>query len=91
MEEYLSKIKVLVSKLALASVFINDEDLGFITLNGLPSEYDAFSTTIHARPDVITMEDLSSLLCSKALHLESKHKKSAEPTIAFSTVKGSSI
>ena len=35
------------------------------------------------------MDNLSFLLCSKALYLDSKNKKSAEPTVAFSTVKGS--
>ena len=89
MEEYLSKIKALVSQLALASVIVEDEDLVLITLNGLPSEYDAFTTAIRARSDTITMDDLSSLLCSEAIHVEAKHKIVAEPTVAFSSFKGS--
>lgn len=84
MEEYLSKIKDLVGQLALASVIIEDEDLVLITLNGLPSEYDSFATAICAQPDIITMDDLSVLLCSEAIYLEFKLKRSTESTVALS-------
>ncbi|XP_028093887.1 uncharacterized protein LOC114293976 [Camellia sinensis] len=87
MEEYLSKIKDIVSQLALASVAIDDEDLVLLTFNGLPDEFDAFKTSIRARSGCISMEELSSLLCSEAIHMEAKTKK-LEPTVAFSTVKG---
>lgn len=35
------------------------------------------------------MDDLSSLLCSEAIHLEAKHKKVTEPIVGFFSVKGS--
>ena len=90
MENYLSKIKDLVSQLALVSSFIDDEDLVLLTLNGLPDEYDAFKTTIRARSESIRMEELTALLLSEAVHMDSKLQKlSSEPTLACSSVRGS--
>ncbi|XP_028071983.1 zinc finger protein CONSTANS-LIKE 12-like [Camellia sinensis] len=91
MEAYLTKIKELVSQLALASAFIDGEDHVLLILNELPEEYDAFKTTIRARSESISMNELSSLLLSEAMHIESKHHKDhTEPTVAFSYVRGSS-
>lgn len=39
METYLEKIKEAAEKLEVASTPISDEDLVYITLNGLPLEY----------------------------------------------------
>ena len=90
MENYLSKINALVSQLALVSSFIDDEDLVLLTLNGLPNEYDAFKTTIRARAESISMEELTALLLSESVHIESKLQTlSSEPTMAFSAVRGS--
>ena len=75
MEAYLFKIKEIVNQLALASVIINDEDLVLLTPNGLTDEFDAFTTSIRSRSEPITMDELSSLLCSEAIHMESKTKK----------------
>ena len=91
MEEYLFKIKEIVNQLALASVIIDDEDLVLLTLNGLPDGFDAFTTTVRSRSETITMDELSALLCSDAIHMEFKTKKNLlVPTVAFLTVKGSS-
>ena len=64
MEAYLAQIKVFSDQLPLARSAIEDEDLILETLNGLPTEYDAFKTSIRTRHFPITMAELSSLLCS---------------------------
>jgi hypothetical protein len=66
----------------------NREDFGLITLNGLPDEYNPLKTTIRARPEPITMEEFSSILCSEALHVEAEHKNSGiDLTVAYSATK----
>lgn len=89
MEEYLTEIKEISSLLSLASSSVDDEDLVLLTLNGLPDEYDAFKTAIPARVESITMDDLSSLLCSETIHIESKTKSaiSTDATVAYSVKK----
>lgn len=87
MEVYLAQIKDISNHLALVSVIIADENLVLITLNGLSNEYDSFKATIRAQAESITMDDLCSLLCSKAIHVELKNNKASsleQPNVAFS-------
>lgn len=92
MDEFLRQIQEIAEQLSLASAPIDDEDLVLITLNGLPDEFDAFKTTIRARSDSIMMQELCSLLCSEAIHVEAKAKKSVSSDlhVAFASVKGDS-
>ncbi|GMP42726.1 hypothetical protein CsSME_00012370 [Camellia sinensis var. sinensis] len=92
MTEYLTQIKEISDQLRLASSTIDDEDLVLLTLNGLPEEYDALKTTIRARVESITMDDLCSLLSSEEIHVENKARLvvSASP-VAYATTKGSEI
>ena len=90
MEDYLNQFKTISDQLALASAPVDDEDLVLLVLNGLPDEYNAFKTTIRARSDPISMEDLSSLLCSESIHIESSMKQThtAEIPYAYSVTRG---
>lgn len=86
MEAYLAQIKEISNQLALASMIIADEDLVLITLNGLPDEYDSFKNAIRDPAESITMDDLCSLLCSEAIHIESKNDKTTsleQPKVVF--------
>ena len=76
----------------MAGSTIDDEDLILQTLNGLPTEYDAFKTSIRTRPYPITMAELSSLLCSEAIHVEGTKKSigSSELPVAFAMSRGQS-
>lgn len=89
MEEYLTQIKEISTQLSLASSSVDDEDLVLLTLNGLPDEYDALKTAIRARVESITIDDLSSLLCSEAIHIENKTKAAlgTDATVAYSVKK----
>ncbi|KAF5960844.1 hypothetical protein HYC85_002053 [Camellia sinensis] len=71
--------------LAMAALPVEDEDLVLLTLNGLPTEYNAFKTTIRARPESISLENLSSLLCSEEIHVESISKYSSDLYVAYSS------
>ena len=59
---YFQKIKQARDRLAVVSVFMDDEELLHIILDDLPSEYDSFSSTIRTRSDVLSVEELNVLL-----------------------------
>ncbi|GMP86006.1 hypothetical protein CsSME_00038963 [Camellia sinensis var. sinensis] len=68
----------------------DDEDLVLLTLNGLPEEYDALKTTIHARVESISMDDVCSLLSSEEIHIENKAKSVVHDSpVAYAATKGS--
>ena len=59
---YFQKIKQSRDRLAAVSMFVDDEELLHIILDGLPSEYDSFSSAIRTRSDVLSVEELNALL-----------------------------
>ena len=59
---YFQKIKQARDRLATISVFVDDEELLHIILEGLPSEYDSFSSAIRTRSDVLSVEELNALI-----------------------------
>ena len=61
-EGYFQKIKQVIDRLVAVSVFVDDEELLHIILDGLPSEYDSFSSAIRTRSDVLSVEELNVLL-----------------------------
>ena len=48
--------------MVVVSVFLDDEELLHIALDGLPSEYDSFSSAIRTRSDIFSVEELNTLL-----------------------------
>ena len=59
---YFQKIKQALDRLAVVFVFVDDEELLHIVLDGLPSTYDSFSSAIRSRSDVLSVEELNALL-----------------------------
>ncbi|KAF3963599.1 hypothetical protein CMV_012024 [Castanea mollissima] len=59
---YFQRIKKIHDRLASVSVILDDEELLHIALNGLPSNYDSFSSAIRTRSDVLIVEELNTLL-----------------------------
>ncbi|KAK9996895.1 hypothetical protein SO802_021581 [Lithocarpus litseifolius] len=59
---YFQKIKQAHDRLAAVLVFVDDEELLHIIFDGLPFEYDSFSSAIRTRSDVLSMEELNVLL-----------------------------
>ena len=58
---YFQKIKQARDRLVAVSVFVDDEELLHIILDGLPSEYDSFSSAIRNISDVLSVEELNVL------------------------------
>ena len=48
--------------MAIVSVILDDEELLHVALDGLPSEYDSFSSAIRTCSDVLSIEELNTLL-----------------------------
>ena len=59
---YFQKIKQALDRLAVVFMFVDDEELLHIVLDGLPSTYDSFSSAIRSRSDVLSVEELNALL-----------------------------
>lgn len=88
MEECLKQIKEIADQLAIASCPIHDEDLVFHILHGLPNAYDAFKTSIRTRSESISVDELTALLCSESIHIDSNSKalsSTGDLTVAFAT------
>ncbi|XP_028121922.1 uncharacterized protein LOC114319121 [Camellia sinensis] len=90
MEDFLSQFKAISDEHFLASSPVNDEDLILLILNGLPDEHNAFKTTIRARSAPISLEQLSALLYSESIHVESSltHTQTTEIPFAYSATQG---
>ena len=76
-DSYFQKIKQTRDKLAAVSVFLDDEELLHIALDGLPSEYDSFSSAIRTRSDVLSIEELNILLNSEERVIKKRSKANA--------------
>ncbi|KAI0497789.1 hypothetical protein KFK09_021024 [Dendrobium nobile] len=69
MVQYLSEIKQRVDVISAAGSTIEPEDIILYTLNGLPSSYNAFKTSIRTKLHLISLDDLYALLCSEETNL----------------------
>nr|POE85642.1 hypothetical protein CFP56_55116 [Quercus suber] len=56
------RIKQIRDKLVVVSVILDDEKLLHVAFDGLPSEYASFSSAIRIRSDVLSVEELNTLL-----------------------------
>lgn len=66
--EYALKIKGIVESLASINVFVEDDDLVSIYLNGLSKEYKPFKTSIIVTKKVPCFRDLVSMLIIQEKH-----------------------
>ena len=81
MASYLQQFKTLTDQLAASHSPISDDDLLISILNGLPSEYRPFASSIRARSVSITTEELHSLLVAEEICLQDE--SSSEHVIAL--------
>lgn len=68
--EYIQRIKHLAENLDVVLCPVDDEDLIIHTLNGLPSDYGPFKTSIRTRYSPISLEELHVLLLCEELSLD---------------------
>ncbi|PKU87466.1 Retrovirus-related Pol polyprotein from transposon TNT 1-94 [Dendrobium catenatum] len=75
MQQYLIQIKNLVDNIAASGSRIDTEDIIIYILNGLPSSYNSFKTSIRTSLNPIDLDTLYSLLCSEEIAMQREHKK----------------
>ena len=61
-----------MDKLAAVSVFLDDEGLLHIALDGLPSEFNSFSSVFRTRSDVLSVKELNTLLNAEERAIKKK-------------------
>lgn len=69
MEAYIDTLKDYAQKLAAVGSPIDEEDLIFHTLRGLPKVFNGFKTTIRTRGSTITFDELVTMLNGEDLQL----------------------
>ena len=71
------------NKLTVISVFLDDEELLHIALDGLPSEYDSFSFAIRTRSDVFSVEELNTLLNAEERVIKKRSNNIPSPSVVI--------
>lgn len=64
----------LIDKLATVFVHVDDEYVLLYTLNGLPSEYNPFRTSIRTHHDTVPLDELHALLRYESKFIEQQAK-----------------
>lgn len=77
MSYYLQNIKNVCDNHAAAGAPVSDTDLIVHILNGLPSEYDSFATSIRVRDTLVNPDQPYGLILTEELTLENKRKSQA--------------
>ena len=80
---YFQKIKQIRDRLAAISVILDDEELLHVAFDGLPSEYDSFSSAIRTRSDVLSVEELNTLLNAKERVIKKRSNGLIPPSMAM--------
>ncbi|PKU86073.1 Retrovirus-related Pol polyprotein from transposon TNT 1-94 [Dendrobium catenatum] len=87
MQQYLDQIKKLEDNIAAAGSTVDTEDIILYILNGLPTGYNSFKTTIRASLQPISLDDLYSLLSREEINLQHQmlqDSQQSETTALFS-------
>lgn len=69
MPRYLSAVKAKVDVIVAAGMLLENKSIILYTLNGLPSNYQAFKTAIRKKLQPLSLDDLYTCLCSENLNL----------------------
>ena len=80
---YFQKIKQIYDRLATVSVILDDEELFHVALDGLPSEYDSFSFAIRTHSDVLSVEELNTLLNAEERVIKKRSNGLVPPSMAM--------
>lgn len=75
--EYLLRIKALVDALIAIGSEISEQEYIEIILEGLPKEYDAFSTALRTRKEAYTVCEVDSLLLAQEIKTDNDNSKPA--------------
>ena len=72
MDNFFQRIKEARDRLNSVAVFVDEEELIHLVLEALPHEYSAFCSAIRTRNDVVTVEELNTLLNAEERALKKK-------------------
>ncbi|KAI0492902.1 hypothetical protein KFK09_027178 [Dendrobium nobile] len=75
MAQYLTDIKKLVDQIASTGSTVDNEDIILHILNGLPSSYQSFKTSIRTMLHPISLDTLYALLISEEIHVQNDASK----------------
>ncbi|KAG5562494.1 hypothetical protein RHGRI_005275 [Rhododendron griersonianum] len=81
MDQYIDEIKICAQKLSAVGYMVDDEDMIFHTLNGLPTEFDPIKSAIGAQRD-LKFHELVSILKSEESRIH-KSKGVTDSTSVF--------
>ncbi|PKU73457.1 Retrovirus-related Pol polyprotein from transposon TNT 1-94 [Dendrobium catenatum] len=93
MTQYLAQVKTLVDNIAAAGSHVDSEDILMYILNGLPTPYNPFKSSIRTSQLPVSLETLYSLLCSEEINIQNELRREAPPSsdnTAFYTNRGRS-
>ena len=62
MDNFFQRIKESRDRLSSVAVFVDEEELIHLVLEAFPNEYSAFCSAIRTRNDIVTIEELNTLL-----------------------------
>ena len=62
---------------------MDDEELLHIALDGLPSEYDSFSSAVRTQNDVLSVEELNTLLNAEERVIKKMINNGSSPSMAM--------
>lgn len=80
MAQYLTEIKVKISAITTAGSSIDPKDNILYKFNELPPSYQTFKTTIRTTIQLVSLDDLYSLLCNEEIHLANEGIKDQSTT-----------
>ncbi|KAL5704711.1 hypothetical protein ACHQM5_023101 [Ranunculus cassubicifolius] len=73
--QYLQRIREITENLAAAGHIVDDLDLVFHILDGLPSDFDSFSTSMRVRDPPVTSDVLHNLLLGEELCIANRIRR----------------
>ncbi|PRQ28561.1 putative RNA-directed DNA polymerase [Rosa chinensis] len=79
-DKYLDRVKMACDQLANVGIHMTDEDIVVSVLLGLPSDYTTMKTIIRAKHNLISMQELRSLLLIAEVELEEVDKSISLPS-----------
>ncbi|PKU59756.1 Retrovirus-related Pol polyprotein from transposon TNT 1-94 [Dendrobium catenatum] len=68
-QQYLTRIKTIVDNISASGSKIESEDIMLHILNGLPSSYNSFKSTIRNSLLPVDLDTFYALLCNEEIHL----------------------
>ena len=84
------QIKRMTNELVVAGHALHYDEIISYLLSGIGYDYDSFVTTIIARTDPVTLEEVYDLLLTTELRLQHHNSPIVQPTIHIATCQYSS-